>query len=105
MSFLSPNRPLDAADPAVFTQCSSDTALPAAAVMQQIEGWTDLAVRRRQDFIGAVNKVCAVAGLPPETLLQSPEKLRATVLTRSAAAWGLKAASKSNVLSRLRVVL
>jgi hypothetical protein len=76
-----------------------------ASASATIPGWTDLTTRRRQDLIGAMTKVCAVAGLPPETLLLNPDRLRAMVLTRSPAAWGLKAVSKSNVLSRLRYVL
>jgi integrase len=77
----------------------------AAAALKQICTWTDITAGRRRELASALNTVARVAGVPADLLLLTPHRIRDQAVTKSASAWGLKPASKSNALSRLRQVL
>ncbi len=79
-------------------------ALTAADALAQITSLPDLSATERRDLISAINTIVRVAGAPADLLPLTPERLRATVISKSAAGWGVSPEARSNVLWRLRKI-
>ena len=86
---------------------SPTAALPFSVkdARDHVAGWTDLAPTRCRDLDYILLTVARMASQPPETVLLTPESLRAGILDRSAAAYGLEESTMRTVLSGLRYVL
>lgn len=80
-------------------------SLTAAKVLEQIAGWHDIEVAERRELASAISTLVRVSGVPADMLPMTPERLRTDVLNKSPAAWGVKAGTHSNILSRLRKIL
>ena len=84
---------------------SPHATITAAEAIRLIAGWTDLTKRRRDDLIGALSSFCAMAGLPPGSLVLTPDNLRKTVLDRPASAYGLADSTMKTLRSAVRFIL
>ena len=88
-----------------LVQPDPSSALTVEAAIRLVNGWTDLTQGRRRGLVAALSAVAAMAGQPPANMRLTPASLRQPVLNQPAATWGIKAASKSNIRSRLRKVM
>ena len=75
-------------------------SLTAAKALEQIAGWHDIEVAERRELASAISTLVRVSGVPADMLPMTPERLRTDVLDKSAAAWGVKPETRSNILSR-----
>lgn len=81
-------------------------AAPTAAQVQtQLGGWVDLPDIKRRDLASALKTMVRVSGVPAELLPMTPMWLRTNILRKSAVGWGVKPATRSNLLSHLRRIL
>jgi hypothetical protein len=81
------------------------SSLTATNAINLIRTWSDLSPDRRRDLISALNTVSKAAGVPPELMILSPERLRGAVMTKSAAAWDVTIQRRTNALCLLRYVM
>lgn len=65
----------------------------------------DPASRRRSDLVSDLSSIARMVGMPAGAVLLTPAALRETLLSRSAAGYGVSTSRMRNILSSLRFVL
>ena len=77
----------------------------AGDLLLLVPGWTDLSVTRRRDLVSYLGTVASMAGVPPGSLLLTPETLRRMVRDRTAMSYGMAKGTFATILSGLRFIL
>lgn len=95
------------ADPRQATaQSRPGEPLTVERAVRLVEGWHDLPPgRRRSDLVSDLASVARMVGMPAGAVLLTPAALRETLLSRSAAGYGVSESRMRNILSSLRFVL
>ena len=93
------------ADHILTPDLASWSGLRDGEAQELIASWTDLTPTRRRDLASAVSVAADIAKAQGASLVLTPAALRQHVLTRSAAALGIKESRMRNVRSALRFVL
>ena len=79
--------------------------LNVQSTLDWIDTWTDLSETQQRDIRSALRSVARMVKLPPACIVLTPETLRTTLLSRSAADYGITNSTMRNILSNLRKVL
>ena len=95
------------ADPRQATaQSRPGEPLTVERAIRLVEGWHDLPTqRRRSGLVSDLSSVARMVGMPAGAVLLTPAALRETLLSRSAAGYGVSTSRMRNILSSLRFVL
>jgi len=95
------------ADPNVVTQrYSPDLPLTVDSAIRLVGAWDDLPPgRRRGDLASDLASVARMVGMPAGAVRLTPAALRETLLSKSAAGYGVTNKRMRNILSSLRFVL